>query len=61
MDRKQKLALFENYYAAEITAAIPQSWDARCFCRGVSTGWMDALRCLGLLNEYEKWKSQQEG
>lgn len=54
MNRKQKLALFENYYAAERTAAIPQSWDARCFCRGVSTGWMDALRCLGLLTDYEE-------
>lgn len=61
MDEKRKLALFEDYYSAERTAAMPQSWDAKCFCRGVSTGWMDALRCLGLLNEYEAWKSEQEG
>lgn len=61
MDRKQKLELFENYYAAERTAAMPYPPDAQCFYRGVSMGWLDALLCLGLFSEYEKWKSQQEG
>lgn len=60
MNRKQKLALFEDCYSAERTAAVPQSWNAKCFDRGVATGWIDALRCLGLLNEYEVWESEQE-
>lgn len=60
MNKKQKLALFEDCYNAERTAAVPQAQDAKYFNRGVSAGWMDALRRLGLLSEYEAWESEQE-
>lgn len=62
MNQKQKLALFADCYRAEIYAAIPQQLlTVECFSRGVSQGRMDVLRCLGLLTDYEEWKSQQEG
>ncbi|MUU08122.1 MAG: hypothetical protein EP149_10865 [Phascolarctobacterium sp.] len=61
MDRKQKLALFEGCYAAELKADKYQQTHLDALYKGEALGYQDALVTLELLSDYEEWKSQQEG
>lgn len=61
MNRKQKLALFEGCYDAEHKAIVRKDIPIEMLCKGISLGYRTALADSGLLTEYEKWKSQQEG
>lgn len=61
MNQKQKLALFKGCYKADFTADIYTGLLSGSFFRGAMLGYRDALADLGLLTEYEEWKSQQEG
>lgn len=56
MNKKQKLALFEECRKADKYKGVLQEY----FYKGISLGFRSALATLGILHHYEMWKSEQE-